>query len=587
LKRSTASATATARTKAPEGRGRWFRLAGSSRAGRPEFDNLLDLYWGGPERRITGITVRIIGVNTLALLLLMLGIVYMGQYQTSVIQAHLETFQSEMALMTVSLSQANLEDLTLNERERRALDNLVNNLSRVSGQRIAIFNTEGRMIADSKALTGMDLEALLRDQDAQHKGFSSLRPLRDLSAFVLKFTPDRRVFPPYPRATSNAATDYPSARDALKGIVSLSVWQAEEGNILLTAGGPLYYNDRLIGAVLLERPGRDIERDIGRVWTNVLSVFGLTLCITIILSIYLSGTFARPLKKLAQAAEAVRKGQARAGDLPDFSSRHDEIGELSLSLRQMTGALWERMDSIEQFAADVAHELKNPLTSLRSAVETAAIVRSDADRKRLLDIIQHDVSRLDRLITDISNASRLDAELSRERFETIDLRLLLSHLIGTHQNPLERSASLPADWNLTVNKSGKTITLGCAGTEAVEIAGVQQRIGQVFQNLLDNALSFSPGAGTISVFVIPLKRRVSITVEDEGPGIPESKLETIFERFYSERPGHEEFGQHSGLGLSICKQIIEAHGGQIFAENIRGERGQVQGARFTVVLNRA
>lgn len=553
----------------------------------PEFDNLLDLYWGGPERRITGITMRIIGVNTLALLLLMLGIVYMGQYQSSIIKARLETFQSELSLISTTLSEAGQPDFAQNAERTKILENLVRELALASHQRIILFDRAGVMAMDSAVLTGINMADMMKDQTPVRTG-ASLRTLKNMTAFIMKFTPDRQLFPAYPETASKNASDYPDARDGLNGDVSLSVWQGKDSRILLTAGAPLYHDSQLFGSVLLERPGNDLERDIGQVWLNVLSVFALTLALTIILSIYLSGVLAKPLKTLAKAAEAVRKGQARAEDLPDYSQRHDEIGELSIALRQMTSALWERMDSIEQFAADVAHELKNPLTSLRSAVETASIVKKAEDRDKLMGIIKQDVDRLDRLITDISNASRLDAELSREGFEKIDLQTLLTHLLSTYQDPLERPQELKGSWALNIkHKNGIALNLGAASKETVSVWGVEARIAQVFQNLLANALSFSPKDGAISIFVIPLKRRVSITIEDEGPGIPEAKLETIFERFYSERPGHEDFGLHSGLGLSICKQIIEAHGGRIFAENIKDQSGAAKGARFTVVLNRA
>lgn len=581
MKRSTASATATRKTTDIDAKNRWFRLA--ARPDLTEIDNLLDLYWGGPERRITGITVRIIGVNTIALIILMLGILYLGQYQNTIVKAHLETFQSELELIVNAVAEAGSENFVLEPAGFENLKPLVAKLSKSSNQRISVFDYRGMRVIDSDKLAG----AHPAGAPDPKSNYASIQMLKKMAAFVLKFTPDREIFPKYPNITSDNAQDYQDARDALKGEISLSVWQGTDSKIFLTAAAPLYKNGALIGSLLLERPGHDIEQDIAKVWLNVLFVFALTLILTILLSIYLSGVIARPLKKLAQAAEAVRKGQATAQDIPDFSNRHDEIGELSFALRQMTGALWERMDSIEQFAADVSHELKNPLTSLRSAVETASIVKKDADREKLLGIIRNDVDRLDRLITDISNASRLDAELSRESFEKIDLKDLLAHLLETYQNPLERAQKTSRDWSLNVENNGITLSLNCADKENVFVLGVQQRIGQVFQNLLANALSFSPAGGNISIFVIPLKRRVSITIEDQGPGIPESKLETIFERFYSERPDHEDFGLHSGLGLSICKHIIETHGGRIFAENVKDPRGTITGARFTVILNKA
>jgi two-component system sensor histidine kinase ChvG len=247
----------------------------------------------------------------------------------------------------------------------------------------------------------------------------------------------------------------------------------------------------------------------------------------------------------------------------------------------MTHALWERMDTIERFAADVAHELKNPLTSLRSAVETAVIVKKKGDREKLLGIIKHDVERLDRLISDISNASRLDAELSRQELERVDLNALLHSLLNAYRDPLTRK-EVSDNGNIIVF-NGVKLRLDLAFGEVL-VWGLDGRLQQVFQNLISNALSFSPANGAIRISVSPDSRFVKVMVEDEGPGIPPGKLETVFERFYSERPQHESYGRHSGLGLSICRQIVTALGGEIYAENITGLGGQIKGARFTVLL---
>jgi len=355
-----------------------------------------------------------------------------------------------------------------------------------------------------------------------------------MTSWVMSVLPDRRILPPYPEITDTYnAYDYPDAKAAIQGNINISAWTNEDGRIFLSAAAPISSLKRVKGAVLITRDGRDIEADIEDVWIDILRLFGGTLIITILLSIYLSGVIARPLRKLAKAAEAVRMGNATAQDIPDMSKRHDEIGDLSVVLRDMTAALWERMDAMERFAADVSHELKNPLTSLRSAVETAERVKKDSDRAKLMSIIHHDVARLDRLITDISNASRLDTELSREAFE---------------------------------------------------VMGSEGRLIQLFQNLLSNALSFAPDNSIINISALSDGEKAHIIFEDQGPGIPAAKIETIFERFYSERPSHEDYGQHSGLGLSICKQITDAHRGRIFAENIMDESGKVKGASFHVML---
>ena len=275
----------------------------------------------------------------------------------------------------------------------------------------------------------------------------------------------------------------------------------------------------------------------------------------------------------------MRQGKGRYIEIPDMSHRNDEIGELSLALRDMTYALFNRMDTIERFAADVAHEIKNPLTSLRSAVETVSRIKDEDNRKKLMDIIQHDVQRLDRLISDISSASRLDAELSRDEMGKVELSPLMYRLRDAYKKPLKRGDN---------DRDGDDtkIILDLPEETGLAVKGNTDRLAQVFGNLLSNALSFSPEDGRVVVRVTVQNDTVMVQVDDQGPGIPENKLQTVFERFYTERPQHEGYGNHSGLGLSISRQIVEAHGGQIWAENLRDEAGNISGARFNVVLTK-
>jgi two-component system sensor histidine kinase ChvG len=274
----------------------------------------------------------------------------------------------------------------------------------------------------------------------------------------------------------------------------------------------------------------------------------------------------------------VRRGGRGRPQIPDFSGRRDEVGHLSQAVREMTGALYNRIDAIESFAADVAHELKNPLTSLRSAVETLPLAKTPESKARLTDIIQHDVRRLDRLITDISDASRLDAELARQDAEPVDMAQLLTTIVG-----LARQTAGPDGPKLVLE-------IPKADANAWFVLGRDTRLGQVFNNLLDNARSFCSKDGTVRVAMRRRGDMIEVVVEDDGPGIRAEQVERIFERFYTDRPEGESFGQNSGLGLSITKQIVEAHRGRIFAEN-RTRVGadpqqppEVIGARFTVRL---
>jgi two-component system sensor histidine kinase ChvG len=296
--------------------------------------------------------------------------------------------------------------------------------------------------------------------------------------------------------------------------------------------------------------------------------------VMLVLSFLLAGTIAGPVRRLAGSAEMVRRRTGSRVEIPDFTKRRDEIGHLSGALRDMTDALYSRIEAIESFAADVAHELKNPLTSMRSAVETLPLAKSDASRARLLEVIEHDVKRLDRLISDISDASRLDAELQRRETGAVDLTKLLTTLVTIA--------------NQVRHDDGVTVSLKFEGNQRTFVVpGHDSRLGQVVDNLIDNARSFSPPGGGVRVTCRRLKQEIEIVVDDDGPGVRSEALEKIFQRFYTDRP-HQGFGQNSGLGLSISKQIVEAHDGRLWVENRLaagdGEAPKVLGARFIVRL---
>jgi two-component system sensor histidine kinase ChvG len=307
----------------------------------------------------------------------------------------------------------------------------------------------------------------------------------------------------------------------------------------------------------------------------ILKLFLIAAGVMVVLSILLAGAIAEPVRRLADAAESVRRRIQTRVEIPDFTRRRDEIGHLSGTLRDMTNALYSRIEAIERFAADVAHELKNPLTSLRSAVETLPLAKHEGSRDRLLEIIQHDVKRLDRLISDIADASRLDAELQRQEAAPVDLAKLLNTVV-TVANEVKRAG-------------GVTVTLKFegGGTRSFRVPGHDSRLGQVVDNLIANARSFSPPGGTVRVVCRRAKNHIEISVDDDGPGVPADAFKKIFERFYTDRP-NQGFGQNSGLGLSISKQIVEAHGGTIWVENrtttSAGQPPKVLGARFIVHL---
>jgi two-component system sensor histidine kinase ChvG len=328
------------------------------------------------------------------------------------------------------------------------------------------------------------------------------------------------------------------------------------------------YRSAIYGVLFLSTEGGDIDDILRAERAILLQVFAVALLVMLLSSLYLAGTIAEPVKRLAAAADRVRSGRGR-GDIPNFPERDDEIGDLADSLKSMTAGLYDRIDAIERFAADVAHELKNPLTSLASAVEMFSRAKDDASRTRLLGIIRGDVKRIDRLITDISDASRLDAELSREAPQPVVLSRLLATIIEVYR--------------MTDTDHAVEFVLADQLAPDAIVRGRDERLGQVFRNLIDNAVSFSPAGGTVTVTALRHGMVARITVEDEGPGIPPDNLESIFERFYTERPS-DTFGRNSGLGLSIARQIIEDAGGRIYAENRAPGNQQSGGARLIVEL---
>jgi two-component system, OmpR family, sensor histidine kinase ChvG len=318
---------------------------------------------------------------------------------------------------------------------------------------------------------------------------------------------------------------------------------------------PIQRMRAVLGVLLLSTRGGDIDNIVAAERWGIVRVSLFAAAITIVLAVILANTIAGPVQRLSAAAERVRHSVKARAEIPDFTDRTDEIGHLSGALRDMTNALYKRIDAIESFAADVAHELKNPLTSLRSASETLPLVKSEEAKHRLMEIIQHDVKRLDRLISDISDASRLDAELAREDARPVDMAELVRTTVSLF-NDMHRGDKPEVSFEIAY----------ASGAHPYRVTGHDSRLSQVIVNLLDNALSFSPPGGKVTVASRRIGPEIQISVEDEGPGIPDENLERIFERFYTDRP-QESFGQNSGLGLNISRQIVVAHGGRLYAEN--------------------
>ncbi|MBL4691753.1 MAG: HAMP domain-containing histidine kinase, partial [Magnetovibrio sp.] len=352
---------------------------------------------------------------------------------------------------------------------------------------------------------------------------------------------------------------------AMRGEVWVAHRNMPDRSLVLSVALPVTRYKQTLGVLMLSKTSADIDNVMFEVRKDTLQVFTVTLIFTVLVSLYLGGTIARPIRNLSRAAERIRIGHHREHTIPNMQAREDEIGDLASALNEMTEALWARMDAIEAFAADVSHEIKNPLTSLKSAVETTRLVKDPEQLKKLMEVIQEDVERLDRLITDISDASRLDAELSRSTSKPVDLGDLLATLVDIHNTTSEQSVHLDVQ-------------------DGVLTKGSPDRLMQVWRNLLSNAISFTNPNQPICIKAWAEKDWVCVTVQDTGPGLAPGKEQAIFDRFYSERPEGEDFGRHSGLGLSISLQIIEAHGGTLKAETLKDESGTPTGSLFTVRL---
>jgi len=520
-------------------------------------------------RRFSPITLRILAVNVLALAILVAGLLYLGEYQRSLVAASLDSLkiQSELIAGAVAEGAASNDPRVERALEQVVAQQLVRRLTEPGQIRARLFDTSGRLVADSRDLAGAARAVIEEDLPPPERGGWVGGVFVDLYEWVVGLMPGGPSLPPYIETPVPLARDYGEVVLALAGEFSSEVRAGPDGHMVLSVATPVQRYRRVLGALMLTMDSGEIEASVRAVRLDIVKVFAIALTITVILSIYLAGTIARPIRRLAEAADRVRRVRNRSVVIPDFSSREDEVGELSSALRDMTDAMWTRMDAIERFAADVSHEIKNPLSSLRSAVETAARVDDPEKQRRLLAIVQEDVQRLDRLITDISAASRLDAELSRLDTERLDLGAMLQSIAGIEAETKSGGPGLSVD-----ARAGQFFVFGNEG-----------QLVQVFRNLIENAVSFSPGDGAIVISVRRQGDEIIADVADDGRGIPEGKEEAIFERFYTERPDSEKFGTHSGLGLSISRQIVEAHGGRLVARNRRAS-GRVIGAVFTITL---
>jgi len=520
---------------------------------------------------VSPLTLRILAINLLALALLVGGLLYLDVYREGLVEAKFRALRIEGELIAGALAESAVVGLPTDRRlDPLIARQIVRRLVVPTGVRARLYADDGELIADSRRLAAAGRSVVTKTLPPPEPGSAFNELVARLYDLVTGWLPRTDQLPPYVERSRQRAEDYAEVVAALRGEAGSGRRAAPGEGTILSFAVPVQSFKRVQGALLLSTDSRDIEDSVRSARLGILGVFVIAVVVTVLLSAFLAGTIARPVRRLAEAADQVRRVTGRQIEIPDFTKRRDEIGDLSGALRDMTQGLYQRLDDIEAFAADVAHELKNPLTSLRSAIETVRRVDDPAQQKRLMDILLDDVIRLDRLISDISDASRLDAELSRGETAPVDVSALARALGELYRETAKPGApelvlDLPEDGSLTV-------------------PGIERRLGQVITNLVDNAVSFSPPGGVIRLSAERRDGAVELRVEDDGPGLPEDKIEAVFERFYSQRPVGEDFGIHSGLGLSISRQIVEAHGGSIRAENRRDGNGRVVGARFIVRL---
>lgn len=564
--------------------------------------------WRGLATRFSSsLTRRIIVINMGGLIVLLIGFLYLNQFRAGLIDARIQSLQTQGEIIAAAIAASatvETDAITIDPEKLLQLapgqsasasdesspslefsinpervGPLLHRLVSPTRTRARVYDRDGYLLLDSRSLTSRS--TILRSElpaTRDEKGSTLQHWWQAATSWLL-----RADLPPYEDIGAANGKSYREVTRALTGGEEAVVRVNRAGETVVSVAVPIQRFRAVRGALLLSTEGGDIDAIIASERLGLIRIFLVSAGVMLLLSLFFAGAIAGPIRRLAEAAERVRRSGAGRHEIPDFSDRSDEIGHLSGALRDMTRALYNRIEAIESFAADVAHELKNPLTSLRSAVETLPIARTEESRARLLDVIQHDVRRLDRLISDISDASRLDAELARTDMTAIDLAEIVEGVVRI-------AASVDRGDGVGIRFANHT-------RGPARALGHESRIGQVLNNLIDNARSFSNAGGSVRVSIRPRRDEradhgdderearagYAIEVEDDGPGIPEHALERIFERFYTDRP-EQGFGQNSGLGLSISRQIVEAHGGTIVAANRHGADGGTQGARFTVWL---
>ena len=510
--------------------------------------------------RFSALTRRIILFNAFALIVLIGGVLAVETNRVGLVDERLKGIEEQAQIVASTLAEYTTKE-DVHSVDPETAKSLLRQLIAPTRLRARLYDTNGHLLVDSRYLLARNV---VQTQELPPIGWWSQfkANIARLYDGVMGVRPFSRL-EPYFEAGENGRV-YGEVTTALAGDNATAERVDELNKLVLSVAVPVQRFKSVYGALLVSTEGGDIDDILRAERATLIQVFFVAFAVMFVSSMFLARFIAEPVQRLARAADDVRSGHSGRRIIPRMEERRDEIGDLAASLSAMTRALYDRIDAIERFAADVAHELKNPLTSLKSAVEMLTRADNDQSRERMMEIVRNDVKRIDRLITDISDASRLDAELSRETSERVDLAHLLATIVEVYR--------------MTEVSHGVDIKLDVDLPDNGRILGRDERLGQVFRNLIDNAVSFSPEGGAVSITARAESGIARVMVEDNGPGIPPDNLETIFDRFYTERP-NDHFGRNSGLGLSIARQIAESTGGRVWAENRDGG-----GARFTVEL---
>ena len=494
---------------------------------------------------------RILAVNVLTLVLVLLAIVYLDSYRNRLEKERVHKVEAEAGMAATALRSV----------PPSARQELLASFSRQNQTRIRVYAPDGSLQLDSWRSTGPTYR--LRDPTTQKWTKDFARALdRGFNALVGEKNDEDFAEPADDRA--QAWSEVTDSRES--GNTESEVRQAPELTPVFSAAAPVAGG----GTLLVTDNDRDFTKRVRKQRGSLLIALAMVAILSVLLSLFLARTIVRPLRRIAFAAHRVRLGRAREVKVPRLPSRRDEIGLLARSISDMSQSLRHRIDNIEAFAADVTHELKNPLASLRSAVDGLDRIEDPALRKQLIDVIRQDVVRLDRLIGDIGEAARTDAELARARFEPVDLGELIGHLVSSWETRRETGNVRLA---FARPRRASAIVMGEAG-----------RLARAIDNIIDNAISFSPPEGLVEIAATHVGDEIRVRIDDEGPGVPAELREAIFNRFHSVRPKAESFGRHSGLGLAIARAIVEGHDGEI---DVTDRDDAPSGARFTIILKAA